>query len=396
MLLRFVIISQIDQDLKIEQNEIETYIHDFHKLPSIIKVRDQETEYRQVNAPLAAGYKKFNTTKRYDSSDRQYEVIRQINFNANVNGQWYLFVVTKSLDHTNELIQSIIIITLVLIILILAATLIINRIVLKKIWKPFYETLNAMRGFNLNDHETVHFTKSNVDEFFVMNKTLEDALNKAKKDYLVLKEFTENASHELQTPLAVIRSKLDILIQDEHFSETQSHTIQAAYDALQKLSKMNRSLLLLTKIENNQFSETIKNDLKKTIEEKLVQFHELWLGKNIKVETDLRKATISMNPELLDVLLNNLLSNATRHNINEGFLWIKLRENECVIRNAGSTNALEKNLLFSRFYKSGAANDQHGLGLSIVKQICEVSGIDISYEFEEKNVHAFVMKWRDE
>jgi signal transduction histidine kinase len=170
-----------------------------------------------------------------------------------------------------------------------------------------------------------------------MNQTLEKTTSQARREYSLLKEFTENASHEMQTPLAIIRSKLDLLIQDENLSEDQSKTMQSAYSAIEKLSRLNQSLLLLAKIENNQFAETTNIDLKQKIEEKLDAFHELWQNQNISVSSSLKDATVDLNSELTEILLNNLLSNATRHNFSNGSIRIILNEKQLKFQTAATS-----------------------------------------------------------
>ena len=190
----------------------------------------------------------------------------------------------------------------------------------------------------------------------------------------MLKEFTENASHEMQTPLAIIRSKLDLLIQDENLSEDQSKTMQSAYTAIEKLSRLNQSLLLLAKIENNQFAETTKINLKQKLEEKLDAFHELWQNQNISVSSSLKDASVDLNSELTEILLNNLLSNATRHNFSNGSIRIVLNEKQLEISNSSHEQELNSQQMFSRFFSQDKKNRYNGLGLSIIKQISDVSG----------------------
>ena len=167
--------------------------------------------------------------------------------------------VAKSMEGTENLIQSIILITIGTILLILLASILINRFVLNKLWQPFYKSLDLLKNFKIGNKERVKLPVSNIDEFSLMNGILQDAVNRADQDYLSLKEFTENASHEMQTPVAVIRSKLDLLIQEENLTKGQGENIQSLYEAIDKLSKLNKSLLLLTKIENKQFNEIYKN-----------------------------------------------------------------------------------------------------------------------------------------
>lgn len=253
ILVRYVIIHQIDEDLKIEKNEVLIYVNRFNHLPSIIEVNNQYTTYTSISKPGDIKDKIYNK-EVFNHYEHEKQLHRIIEFIINVNNNWYRVSVSKSLEGTDVLIQTIIAITITIILLILIATFLINRIVLRRLWQPFYNTLQTMQQFNVNSSQKLNFKETQIDEFDYLNTTLNNALSKAQHDYQTLKEFTENASHELQTPLAVIQSKLDILIQNEKLSETESHAIQGAYNSLQSLSRLNQSLLLLAKIENNQFS----------------------------------------------------------------------------------------------------------------------------------------------
>jgi signal transduction histidine kinase len=391
-LLRYIIIDQVDQDLRIEENEIETSVKTFHKLPAVIPVHDQYTTFTPISSPSL--YKKeFLTLKKYEAHEHEDILVRQIAFEINVGNQWYHVTVSKSLEGTEDLIQSIIVITICTVLSILVVTLLINRIVLKRLWQPFYDTLKRIGDFKLGSKQQLDFSTTNIEEFDLMNSTLQQSIGKAEQDYLLLREFTENASHELQTPLAIIRSKLDLLIQDENLSQRQSDAVQDAYDAIQRSTRINQSLLLLAKIENRQFAETISIDLKEIIKQKLKQFHELWQSKGITVSDNLQVANIIMNPMLADILLNNLFGNAIKHNVENGSIYINVSQGYFEMKNTGQSQSLDPARLFSRFYKSNTSAENHGLGLSIIKQICEVSGCVIEYCFEAENVHSFIIRW---
>ncbi|HTE11783.1 MAG TPA: HAMP domain-containing sensor histidine kinase [Chitinophagaceae bacterium] len=385
-LLRYIVIAQVDEDLKIEQREIQTYAGKYQRLPEIITVRDQHINYTIVNKD--GGKKTFSTVKMYDGQEKEKDIFRQLMFYINTGDQWYQVTVSKSLEGTDNMIQSIVTITLITILLILAVSFLVNRFVLRKLWQPFYDTLAAMRRFELGKKEQPAFPSTTINEFMVMNDTLKQATSKADQDYQSLKEFTENASHELQTPLAIIQSKLDVLIQDEHLSEPQSRAVQSAYEAIQRLSRLNQGLLLLTKIENGQYSETAVINISQKITEKIVQFEEMILAKNITVTTALDTAvTIKINPVLADILLNNLFSNAIKYNVQGGTIDIIADQGIIEISNAGDTTSLDTNRLFRRFGKTGLAKDGIGLGLAIVRQAAEVSGFETRYVYKDQQHH---------
>ena len=390
-LLRYILVDQLDENLKIEQQEIETYAAKYQHLPEVMQVRDQQIDYAIINE--VADGRRFRTVKLYDSVEHHRNFFRQLVFTIRAGGQLYRVSVGKSLEGTDEMTQSIIVITAITILLILLASLLINRLLLRKLWQPFYHTLSLMRNFELGKQQQLNFPPGNIDEFVFMNDTLKYSISKAEQDYLFLKEFTENASHELQTPLAIIQSKLDLLIQDEHMTQVQSDAMQGAYQAIQKLSRLNQSLLLLAKIENGQYTNLMTVDLAQKTIEKLFQFEELIRAKGLTAKTTITDNTcLLIDPILLDILLNNFFSNAIRYNRSGGIIRVIVKPGLFEISNTAINGALDASRIFRRFGKTTHAKEGTGLGLAIVKQVCQVSKLDPGYEYRD-NVHYFSLTW---
>lgn len=383
-LLRFVIIGQLDDDLRIEQHEIEGYVTKFGKLPDPIAVKDQVIRYVVVPGP-GLTEPVFSTVP---STQDHMESMRQLQFELRLGNSWYLVTVGKDLEGTRAIIHAVILITLGTILVILLTSLFINRMLIRKLWEPFYRTLEAMRQYRIGQSEKPGFSNTDIEEFQTLNTTLSHVVNLAEADFRHLKEFTENASHELQTPLAVVKSKLDILIQDEALSESQSRLVQNAYEAVHKLTRLNSSLLLLSKIENRQFEILTPIRFDQIIEQKLDELAELLLEKDFSVIKALEPVTVNMNFQLADILLNNLFSNAIRHSPDHGTLRIELNNRTFCISNPALGGSLDESKLFNRFYKGSNAADHNGLGLSIAAQICQVSGFSIRYQFDS-NHHLF-------
>ncbi len=378
-LLWYVTIGQVDEDLKIEQREIVSYVNKYHRPPEPINVKDQNMSFETSHETILT--RKFSTIQSPSKTEK--EDFREIRFTLPINNQWFLFRVSKSLERTQIMNRSIIIISIITIVAILAVSLLINRWQLGRLWKPFYSTLENVEKFRIGTKRTPKFDTSSIEEFNLLNTTLNHFIQDAEKEYSLLKEFTENASHELQTPLAIVRSTLDVVIQDEKLSESQSNALQTAYLAIQKMSKLNQSLLLLNKIDNRQFSDITSIDFKGLVEQKMNDWQELWQGRNLQITASLESTSVNLNEQLAEILLNNLFSNAARHSAEGGSIYIKLEKEVFEISNSASNGPLDPEKLFKRFSKGGQATDQHGLGLSIVKQITEVSGKRVAYRYAE-------------
>jgi len=391
VLISYVLVSQLDDNLDIERHEIKSYVEKYNRLPENIPVKDQYISYTPTNE--APKKKKFATIRVMDAESGNYEMQRALVFPLVVNGQSYSVTVAKSMEGTDDMIRSVIAITLITICAILIVSFLTNRILLRKLWQPFYGTVDRLKDYRIGRQEKIEFPETDIDEFALLNSTLEAATGKANEDYLLLKAFTENASHELQTPIAVVRSKLDVLIQDEQLTKTQSELVEEAYEHIRKITRLNQSLLLLAKIENRQFMELASVPLQPLITAKLKQFKEMLRHKGLEVIVDLKEATFRMDPYLADVLLNNLLSNAIRHNVPNGKIKISLTPQTFTIGNSGIDRALDNDQLFVRFSKTANAAEHNGLGLSIIKEICAVNNCDIAYSHAE-GMHTFTLSWR--
>jgi signal transduction histidine kinase len=207
---------------------------------------------------------------------------------------------------------------------------------------------------------------------------------KIQSDYRNLKEFSENASHEMQTPLAVAKGKLELLLQSKNTDEEELSLINSAYNSIDHLSKMGRSLGLLTKIENNEFTDLQEVDLSKIVKGTLFDFQELLELKGLKIQQDIDDdVKVSSDPILIQILIGNLFQNAVRHNISGGEIRLKLTERSFVISNTGKELNNPSEELFERFKKDNQSEETIGLGLSIVKKICEINNYEISYEFKD-------------
>lgn len=390
-LINYVLIHELDEALEDYQLRIENYVENKGTLPEIGKMDETRVSYK-LGHVTKKHHQSYRTVRLSDTVEHEKHNYRQLTFEQKIGTKHYQISLAKPIEGVKLLTRTVVTITIITLLIVIISTFMLNLVILKKLWQPFYDSLKAMKNFKLGKKQIPNFPATEIEEFAYMNKLLEDTITGAENDYQVLKEFTENASHEIQTPLAIIRSKLDLVIQEEGLSEKQTQALASIYSGIKRLTKLNQSLLLLAKIENNQFASTEMVNLEEKIEEKIDQFQEFWSNNNITLSTKLASAKIQTNPELIDILLSNLIGNAGRHNYKNGSIFIELNNHELIIENTGSPHALDPEKLFQRFYKEAQHSQHNGLGLSIVKQICEQLNILIGYSFAN-NLHRFTLTW---
>lgn len=273
--------------------------------------------------------------------------------------------------------------------------LIISWIASNWLLKPFNLTLNKIKTFNLKDTKPLHFPATKTEEFHKLNEFLGDMTKKVRLDYKSLKEFTENASHEMQTPLSIASGKLDLLLESDNLKEDQVSLVVSAQESIKRISKMGKALALLTKIENSEFTDIQQVNLSENINKLLYDFKELIALKGIKLHQEIEdNVMINIDPVLAAILITNLLQNAVRHNFSNGVIWIILDQNQLVIKNTGDKLKTLPQKLFNRFRKDNQSKESLGLGLSIVKKICDANGFGITYVYENE-LHVISLKFNE-
>lgn len=325
----------------------------------------------------------FTTTDTVAMHEQLQQMERQLKGSASykIRGKHYYISVYNTVVESDDIVEALVKSFTWIFLLVLGVVVITNRVVSKKLLQPFYQTLQAMKSFSLKQKEPLSFKPTGTTEFSELNRFLENMTKKALGDYRSLKEFSENASHEMQTPLAVIRGKLELLLESELNDEQAGH-INSALSAIDKLAKMGKSLALLSKLENREFDVTGTINLSEALNRTLNDLDELITMRSLTLTTNIQQdINITLHPDLLPILLNNLLSNAIRHNIDNGTIDVRLTDKELTISNTGKAPDTDTEELFNRFRKGNQSSESSGLGLSIVRQICEISNFDVRYTF---------------
>ncbi|SDD77672.1 Signal transduction histidine kinase [Mucilaginibacter pineti] len=384
--INYISQKQFDSDLGEEVSEVLEYINFHHQLPKPTDFDEDQTSFVKTDH-THFDTRFFDTV--YTASKNKIEDGRAVEAMIPFNNQHYKMVIVISKESTQYLVQIITIITLGLMATLLLVIFLTNRYILSDLWQPFYNTLSEIKLFNVSDSSKFKSTDSKVDEFKELNVAVQEMSGRAKNDFQNLKHFTENASHEMLTPLAVITTKLDILIQDENLTDTQLNHIRDIYSSINKSTRLNQSLLLLIKIDNHLINDEELINLKGFLISKAMQFQELMRGQNIDLSYKLIEKQVSASKYLLDILLNNLLSNAIKHNHPGGKINITLYNNQLIIKNTGKLMPLAGDVIFDRFYK-GSDSQGTGLGLTLVKNICQYHQYDVSYAYAVGR-HAFTI-----
>ena len=325
----------------------------------------------------------------YDTLDAEIEPYRELNFPISIQGKPYTYSERINLVETEDLLKNIAILFFAIISILLFGLFFITKKLSLNLWKPFYKTLQQIESFEIDKTKQPDFAETDIEEFNRLNTSIKKLIEKNTIIYKSQKEFIENAAHELQTPLAVFQAKIDTLIQRSDVTQEQSEILDSLNENVSRLNRLNRNLLLLSKMENDSYSDKQTISLTNYIQKNLNFFTEQAKAKSLIIKMDLQKDfEIKSNPVLAEVLISNLFLNAIKHNIEGGQICIAIQENKLVFSNSGQPSPLNTDKLFKRFSKSNPSEQGTGLGLSIIKKIADINNWTVAYN-HENNLHFF-------
>jgi len=332
------------------------------------------------------------SSEYFDESSKEYEPLRILWAPIEIDGKKYTYTEQNNLVVMEGMVVSIAILFLLVIAFLMIGIIWLSKRSAAKLWAPFYDTLEQMQSFELDKNNQPQFAPTNIEEFSRLNKSLERLIEKNVAIFRGQREFVENAAHELQTPLALFQMKIDSLSQ-LYISKEQSALLSSLNKDLARLNRLNKNLLLLSKIENDSYPETEKITLNDYLIKNLDFFTEQAAAKGISIATDfVATVKVQSNPVLLEVLINNLLLNAIRHNVEKGKIMIKISQGMLYISNSGSETPLDNERMFNRFAKISPSGKGNGLGLAIVKKVIELNGWEIDYRYSN-DLHVFSVKF---
>lgn len=352
----------------------------------ISSLNNYEQNVKIISASYNLDAVVLKDTTLYDIIDDEFHDYRTLNVKRKIGNKYYDITIRKSLIQSNVLVNEVLKTMLLVFLGLLSFLILGNFLISRNVWKPFKETLLLLENYELGSKESLEFRKTSTVEFKQLNQMLNTLIKKIRFDYLNLKEFTENAAHEIQTPLAIIRNKSERLLQSESLNSEELSQIKSIYNSCLRLSKINRGLTLLAKIESGAFepenkvniSEILRNQIEHYKE--VIELNQLILKANIESEI-----FYNINPELVEILISNLIRNAIKHNSPNGKIIIKARDIKISISNTSLNKKIKKSQ-FKRFRRSN--KDSLGLGLSIISKICRICKIKLNYTYK-KELHKF-------
>lgn len=384
--------DNVDDGLKDQKIQIvrKAYIDD-----SILNISEFDFNQFRISQVNASQYRKGNFFRNelfymeYDEEMEPYRVLET--YFIDRNGRHQKLEIRTSTVEEDDFRESLFVALVFLYIFMILSIFIINSMVLKKVWKPFYQTLTNLGKYQFGKDKIPKPTLTPIREFNLLNNEIDKMIERNEQTFQQQKQFIENASHELQTPLAIAINKLEILIENENINGKNRVELSKTKDGLLRLVKLNKSLLMLSRIENNQFGKKEDIVFNNIIKKILDDYEDIMAFKKITfhlTETDTFKTTI--NPDLAYILISNLFRNAIKYNRAGGTIEVGISENQLSINNTSTLNEpLDKSQIFNRFYKQSQDQTSSGLGLSIAKTIVENhSNLDIDYTFKN-NVHTF-------
>lgn len=329
-----------------------------------------------------------------DDDEAEAETVRMLTSAFEKNGKFYKLNIINSMVEEDDLVEQLLRGSIWLYGILMLFIILINNFVLQRLWEPFYSFLSQLKQFRIETKETLPAVKTNTKEFVDLQNAVHILLKRSIESFEQQKQFIGNASHELQTPLAITLNKLELLIEKNALQPEQADSIYEIMNMVERLIRLNKSLLLLTKIENKQIFNNKKIEFNKIVLQNISELEEIADFKEIKISyTESGILTTEIDTSLANTIISNLLRNALFHNYPNGTVAVSISEKSLIVSNTGIEKTLDVQKIFTRFYKSEQSQNSTGLGLSIVKAICNLYGFEITYYFKN-NLHHFKIDFK--
>lgn len=338
--------------------------------------------------PVSADYARRHSHYRYHDESvyipekREYEPARVISTIFNdAEGQYYELKVSTPSFEKADLFSAVLLWIVALYVLLLLITVGITMLIFYRNLRPLYILLEWLDSYHPGVNPKPINNPTRVTEFKRLNVALQSAIDRSEQMLERQTQFIGNASHELQTPLAIIGNRVEWLLDESKLTDEQAMELYKINKTLSRAVRLNKTLLLLTKIENSQFIETFQVDLVAIVAETVESLSEIYLSRQIKFATDLpSKFEVQMNESLASTLVTNLIKNVYVHSEQGVEARAAIVGRKLIVENQGR-EMLDREHIFERFYQGSQRETSMGLGLALVAAICRHYNINIEYSF---------------
>jgi signal transduction histidine kinase len=382
--IHHLVLKQVTESLLTEKDIIREQLEITDSIPDFSDTFNHTIEVTVYKHKVVKS-QDFIDTLLYDTLIHKQVEYRFLVYTDNTSSnRGYMIATSKSIDHEKSLLYEILGIIIILFAVLSLLLIIIIISISNRLWASFYIILNNIRKFDVKTSQQFIPVNTRIREFVQLNEVLKALTEKIRSDYLNLKEFSENASHEIQTPLAIIRMQIEQIFQSSEINGELAGRLASIGQSVSKISRINQSLALISKIENNQYPDLAVVNVNQKIESILAQFNDFILSRKLNVHVEAEEQVeININSDLSDFLFSNLIGNSIKHNVDKGWITIVVKKKELIIQNSGKDPGVDTNQLFYRFKKAEYSTESEGLGLAIVKKVIDFYGMQIDYSFSD-------------
>jgi signal transduction histidine kinase len=377
--------SRVDKKLYKEKGLIKEQLKDLQ--PSIgFSFNTERSSVKFIDADVNCEDSLYNGIKiDVDGEEIPYRILRTC---VELDESSFRLEIKKESEETATFVSSFFFTHFVILLVVVGIFALFKFFFLRNIWSPFFATLKMIQEHDIPNEKVKFDITTKVKEFKELNTELQNLSDEIYREYQTQKSFTEDATHELMTPIAVIRNKMELLIQSEQLKSADLELIGDMLSKLDRIAKINKALILLSKIDH-QYEERENVNINEVIDESLNFFEDQIRNNGLTVRKNVTEdLIIKMNDDLAHILLMNLLKNSVMHNIENGTIEISILDNVLTIRNSGLALESSSNSMFDRFAKESSNPDSIGLGLSIIQRVCRRYSVRLTYSVG-KSTHTF-------
>lgn len=383
--------NEAEEALRLRQHEFENLRLPTFKQYDIAKWNNWSRDLKIEPVDTLLSSPQFSSGYYINMMDNDLEPYYTLRAPIFIENKPYTLFIKINMLENEHMIINLLGLYIVIILLLLTGLYFITKILSTLLWKPFTDLLTQLEYFEINNPVSIHYPATTTDEFIRLNTIVEQLIGRNILIYNSQKEFIENASHELQTPLAIMQAKLDNLIQSDSLNPELAGELETLNNALSRLGRINKNLLLLSRIDadNYPFKQTVF--VNEIIHQQLHFFENQYLEKDITVTANITEnLAVTANPTLFEICTSNLLMNAIKHTANGGSIVITIQSNTLSIANTAAYGQLPPQNLFKRFAKINLQSQGAGLGLAIVKKVTELNQWQLAYNFTN-SMHNFTI-----